>query len=520
MHRLQELVRLHRLGTTARETARLLKMSRKTEQAYREALTNAGLLDGDPQAIPDLEILKAAVLAHHPPKPAPQETSTIEAWADQIAGMAGKGAGPKAIYDRLKLEHDGFTGSYWAVKRLCRRLQEAAGVQPEDVAIPVETAPGEIAQVDFGYLGKLYDPETRTHRKAWVFVMVLGFSRHLFARIVFDQRTETWLQLHIAAFTALGGVVGTVVPDNLKAAVIQAAFGAEGGAALNRSYRELARHFGFKIDPTPAYSPQKKGKVESAVKYVAQNFWRPRQFQDVNEANAELERWTRHVAGTRHHGQTGKRPLEQFEALERTRLRPLPAASFELVAWHEAKVHRDSHVAFDKRLYSVPWRLLGQSVWIKATDTTVAIYHDDERVATHARGGPGYRTTVEGHLPEHRAPLRHRGRAHWEERAAALGPEVADYVRDVFDSDPVLCQLGAVASIIQQLEAVPAERAQAACRRARHFGNYSSRGIRSILRKGLDEQPLPGSAVSGAVWAPRFARKPSEFLTHLKEASS
>jgi hypothetical protein len=282
----------------------------------------------------------------------------------------------------------------------------------------------------------------------------------------------------------------------------------------------LARHFGFKIDPTPAYSPQKKGKVESAVKYVVQNFWRPRQFQDVHEANAELERWTRSIAGGRHHGQTGKRPLEQFEALERPRLRPLPAAPFELVAWHEAKVHRDSHVAFDKRLYSVPWRLLGQTVWIKATDTTVAIYHDDERVATHARGGPGYRTTVEGHLPEHRAPLRHRGRAHWEERATALGPEVADYVRDIFDSDPVLSQLGAVASIIQQLEAVPAERAQAACLRARHFGNYNSRGIRNILSKRLDEQPLPGSAVSGTVWAPKFARKPSEFLNHLKEASS
>lgn len=520
MHRLQELVRLHRLGTSARETARLLGMSRKTVQAYRDALVKAGLLDGDPHTIPDLETLKASVLTHHPPKPAPQETSTVEAWADLVASMAAKGAGPKAIYDRLRLEHDGFTGSYWAVKRLCRRLREEAGVQPQDVAIPVETAPGEIAQVDFGYLGKLYDPETRTHRKAWVFVMVLGFSRHLFARIVFDQRAETWLQLHIAAFTAFGGVVGTVVPDNLKAAVIRAVFGAEGGAALNRSYRELARHFGFKIDPTPAYSPQKKGKVESAVKYVVQNFWRPRQFHDVHEANAELERWTRSIAGTRHHGQTGKRPWELFEALERPRLRPLPAVPFEPVAWHEAKVHRDSHVAFDKRLYSVPWRLLGQTVWIKATDTTVAIYHDDERVATHTRGGPGYRTTVEGHLPEHRAPLRHRGRAHWEERAAVLGPEVADYVRDIFDSDPVLSQLGAVASIIQQLEAVPAERAQAACLRARHFGNYSSRGIRNILNKRLDELPLPGSAVSGTVWAPKFARKPSEFLNHLKEASS
>jgi Integrase core domain len=70
-------------------------------------------------------------------------------------------------------------------------------VQPEDVAIPVETRPGEVAQVDFGYVGRLYDPRARVMRKAWVFVMVLGYSRHMFARIVFDQSSETWLRLHV-----------------------------------------------------------------------------------------------------------------------------------------------------------------------------------------------------------------------------------------------------------------------------------------------------------------------------------
>lgn len=87
--------------------------------------------------------------------------------------------------------------------------------------------------------------------------MVLAHSRHQFARVVFDQRTETWISLHEQAFQAFGGVPHVVVPDNLKAAVIQAAFGSgDPGCALNRSYRELA---------------QKKGKVESAVKYIKNN---------------------------------------------------------------------------------------------------------------------------------------------------------------------------------------------------------------------------------------------------------
>lgn len=77
-----------------------------------------------------------------------------------------KGLGPRAIFDRLRLEHAGFGGSHSAVKRLCRTLKRARGVQPSEVAIPVETAPGEVAQVDFGYVGKLLDPTTMTLRKA------------------------------------------------------------------------------------------------------------------------------------------------------------------------------------------------------------------------------------------------------------------------------------------------------------------------------------------------------------------
>jgi transposase len=214
-----------------------------------------------------LEVLKAAVEERVPRKPSPQQTSSLEGWLGRIEELWKKGVGPRAIYDTLRLE-EAFRearATLSAVKRVCVRLKRAHGVQPEDVAIPVETRPGEVAQVDFGYVGRLYDPRARVIRKAWVFVMVLGYSRHMFARIVFDQTTETWLRLHVEAFEELCGVVEVVVPDNLKAAVIRAAFRIGARTALNRSYRELARHYGFKVDPTPVYAPEKKGKVESGV---------------------------------------------------------------------------------------------------------------------------------------------------------------------------------------------------------------------------------------------------------------
>lgn len=507
MHRLQELVRLHRFKTGAREAARLLGMGPNTERQYREALIAAKLLDGPPDQLPSLEELKAAVESARPRVQAPQQSSSLEQYRDVIASLSSRGLGPRAIFDRLRLEHADFAGSHSAVKRLFRALKRAQGVQARDVAIPVETAPGEIAQVDFGYVGKLLDPSTMTLRKAWCFVMVLSYSRHMVVRVVFDQRIETWLQLHVEAFAELGGVVETVVPDNLKAAVVRAAFAVDDQSELNRSYRELARHYGFKIDPTPPYDAQKKGKVEAGVKYVKGNFFVGRQESDVEDVRRDLRRWVYEIAGRREHGTTGKQPLEQFEAIERAALRPLPALAWEPVLWRQAKVHRDCHVAFDKRLYSVPWKKLGQQVWVRATAHTIAIYADDTRVATHSRRGKDYRSTIESHLPDHRGELRHRSRTYWEQRADAMGDDVGQYIRTLFDSDDVLSQLRAVQAIVPHLETFPAQRAQAACRRAAHFGSYSYGALKLILRRGLDLEPIAESqSIESALPTPRFAR--------------
>lgn len=522
MHRLEELVRLHRLGTPVREVARLLRMSPRTERTYREALESAGLLHGSAEELPEVDELKAAVLAARPAPSLPaQQVSKIEAWRPAIERLQEKGLRPRAIYDRLRVEDASFPGTYPQVKRLWRAIRLARGVQPEDVAIPVETAPGQVAQVDFGYVGTLLDPVTQTMRKAWCFVMVLGFSRKLVARVVFDQKTETWIRLHVEAFEELGGVPEVIVPDNLKAAVVRAAFAIDGpGTALNRSYRELAKHYGFKVDPTPPYAPKKKGKVESAVKYVKSSFFAGRDEQDVSRVATELARWVEVIADQRVHGTTQRRPAEVFAETERAHLRALPARPYEVVLFREAKVHTDTHVAFDGRLYSVPWRLVGRRVWLRATETSVTIYCDDDRVATHARRGPGRRSTCEEHLPEQRRDARHRSRSYWEQRAEAMGESVVTLVREVFDSDDVLYQLRAVQAIVTYLEGFPPERAQAACARASFYGVTSYGGIKKILVRALDREPLPNAVVPhGVLDAPRFARTLVELMDTPVEAS-
>jgi len=520
MHRLQELVRLHRMGIGARETLRLLKIGCGVERAYRRALLAEGLWDGDPAQLPDLDALQAAVRKHRPVREAAQQVSSLAAWSDEIGRMVEKGATPKAIYDRLKLDYpEAFQGSLSAVKRRVLRLKAAQGVKAEDVAIPVETAPGQIAQVDFGYAGYLHDPETGKARKAWFFVMVLGYSRHMFVKLVFDQKTDTWLRLHEEAFAFFGGCPETVVPDNLKAAVVRAAFGVDDACALNRSYRELARHYGFKVDPAPPLAPKKKGKVESAVRYIKHSFFKPRDPGDVRGVQLELDRWVREIAGLRTHGTTGQKPLEVFEKEERGALRALPPWPYERVIWKQAKVHSDSHVEFQGGLYSVPWTLIGQTVWVQATPSSVTVHADDARVATHERRRPGKRSTVDAHLPDHRVDYRYRTRNYWEERAERIGPEAGFLVADVFTSDEVLSQLRSVQAIVTLLEGFPKDRARRACSRARYFGNLSYGSLKRILKEGLDLEPLPCEDEEDrkALVRPRFARPVMDLFTQTEE---
>lgn len=341
MDRLQALIRLHHKSVNCRDVAKMLSMSPNTERQYRLIFEQAGLLEGAVSDLPPLDEIKKVIKEKLPQKAGLQQVSSVEKWRAQIEKMVKKGAAPKAIYDFLRLEEKAFNESYWAVQRFCLCLKKAKPVSPEDVVISVETEPGDVAQVDFGYVGKLYYSVDGLLRKAWVFVMILGFSRHMFCKVAFNQRQETWIDLHIDAFNYLGGTVETVVPDNLKSAVIRSAFAVDEKIQLNRSYREFARHYDIKIDPTPVYSPEKKGKVESGVKYVKNNFFKPRSFTDINDANQKLSEWVIKIAGDRIHGSTGKRPLAQFEDIEKATLKGLPLKKYEPIIWKEATVHRD-----------------------------------------------------------------------------------------------------------------------------------------------------------------------------------
>jgi transposase len=512
MHRLQEVIRLHRLGKSSRRIARHLSMGRDTIREYLAVLSDAGLLAGPIDELPELDVLSKLVREHAASTAAETVTSTVDRWCEEVVRLRAKGAGPTAIHDHLRVNQPEYAGSLSAIKRLCLRLERAEGPKAVDVAIPVETKPGQIAQVDFGYAGKRYDPERGILRKSWVFVMTLGFSRRSFCALVFDQRIETWIRLHIEAFEYIGGVPHVIVPDNLKAAVIRAAFTVDDDPVIQRSYRELARHYGFQIDPAPPRAPEKKGKVEAGVSYVKGNFLRTWESIDIHEDQKALRRWMGEIADRRSHGTTSRAPIEHFEEHERDALIALPRSRFELVVWKQARVHTDAHVQVDGAFYSAPWPLLHQEVWVRCSRHSIAIYSQDVHQVTHARVKRGQRSTVEEHLPEHRRDLRERSREHWVDRARSMATEVEHLVELIFAEDDVLTQLRRVQAIVTHLESFPPERARAAARRALHFGCSDYRGIKSILKQGLDLEPLPAERQRAWSKGARFARTPTDPL--------
>jgi len=383
-----------------------------------------------------------------------------------------------------------------------------------DVAIPLETLPGQEAQVDFGSVGKLYDPYEGRIRNAYVFVMVLSYSRHQFAKICFDQKVETWLRLHMESFEHFKGVPEIIVPDNLKSAVIRAAFSPSDSTTLNRSYRELARHYGFKIAPTPPRSPEKKGKVEVGVQ-VAQRWvlarLRNRVFHTLTALNAAIATCVSDLNQRcmRDYGQSRK---ELLDSMERPALLPLPTDPFEITEWKEARVNIDYHVAFGERLYSVPYRYVGEKVWICATSSTLEVQLRGRRIAVHARHGRGRYSTVPEHMPR-----AHREHAQWSPSrllswAQKLGAGTHALCSAILADRPHPEQgYRSCLGILRLAKKYGDERVENACTRCFSAHARSYRSVESVLKLNLDKQGVVEAQPSESVLQHDNIRGPDYF---------
>jgi transposase len=497
MHEIRHVIARMRLGESDREIARAGAMGRHKAAQLRVLAQEQGWLDIR-RPLPPNEVLESLLQL---PKSKQPSQSLATPWEEQICAWATEGIQATTIHQAL-VERFGFTGSYDSVRRLIKSSQRSA---PVPATVFLDHPPAETAQVDFGAGPVITDIHTGEVMKTWFFVMTLTCSKHMYAEVVTNQRVETWLGCHRRAFEHFGGTPNKVVIDNPKCAITRACYYEP---EVQRAYGEFAEGYSFLISPCPPRDPQKKGVVEAGVKYVKKSFAKLREFRDLADANRQLHGWVMGFAGNRIHGTTKQKPLVRFVEMEKDFLRPLPDIPPELACWASVKMHGNCHVQFEKALYSGPFTLVHKSLWLRATEKTVQIFHEQQLVATHLRlFKPGARSTVQDHLPPEATAYLMRDPQWCLTQAAKVGERCLELIEGLF-AHRVLDQLRAVQGVLQLGSRYGKRRLEAACARALDHGAGTYRNVKNILEKGLDQQglSLPISLPGAYGGASRFSR--------------
>lgn len=348
---------------------------------------------------------------------------------------------------------------------------------------------GEKLFVDYsGKKPHIFDPKTGEVIEVELFMAVLGASNYTYAEATMTQGSQDWIQSHVRALEYLEGVTELIVPDQLRSGVTSPGRYEPG---IQRTYQELATHYGTAILPARARKPKDKAKVEVGVQ-IAQRWLlaplRNETFFSLDELNTRiaelLEALNRRPM--KDYGGVSRRQL--FEQLERRVLKPLPAGRFIYSQWKKAKVNIDYHVEIAKHYYSVPYVLARETVEVRLTSYTVEVFHVGKRVASHRRDDrPGRHTTVTEHMPKsHQKHLEWTPSRllHW---AGTIGPSTRKLTDVILRTRPHP-EMGyrSILGLMRLAKLYDPERLEAACARALHAGARSYRHVASILKNGLD----------------------------------
>jgi transposase len=328
--------------------------------------------------------------AYKPREPAPSPLAPFGAFLRERVGRFPDLTGRRLWREVRDL---GFGGGYSTVTDFLRTVRPPA--EPATFERRFETPPGRQAQVDFAYFKVGFEDEPGAERIVWLFSLVLGHSRMMWARFVARQDLATVLRCHIAAFQAIGGVPEEILYDRMRTAVLGEVD--DRGIVYNDKLLGLAAHYGFVPKACRPYRAKTKGKVERPFRYVREDFFLARSFRNLEDLNAQFTQWLDQVANRRLHGTTGRVVIEHFNE-ERPSLKQLPAGPFNAVLRLERRISHEGMISVCGNLYSVPDGTRRRPVEVQVTASEIHILEDGRLVAAHpVLEGRGRRRIAEGH---------------------------------------------------------------------------------------------------------------------------
>ena len=438
---------------------------------------------------------RLAALKGEVKQPALIRSFKVDAYAALVKGwVEDQGLGARHIWQLLK-ERGVTDVSESAVRRYLERFHHSSG----EVYIPLLAAPGEEAQVDFGYFG--YFEKDGKRVKVWVFCMVLSHSRYAYYREVTDQSIPTFLRCHMEAWQYFGGVPLTTKIDNPKAGVLQADFYEP---TIQHQYAQMLAHYGSAPITARVRRGQDKGKVEAGIKYVKNSFLNVLPHRDYQRMSGDLARWNSSTCNKRVHGTTRKVPADVFIQAEKPALLPMPPTRYEITDIAHRKVGSLGHIYFGYNYYSVPHTLTGQSLRTESNGRILRIFNEQESisagpVAVHSiASGKGQFVTLDAHKPPGK-------RAKSDEVYLVLigdAGEAALALTEAMRIQRPHHWKGMARGILQLVHRYDRETVNAACARALAYKAYAYLSVKRICEQGLftqgdepadaDAQPVTG----------------------------
>ena len=361
-----------------------------------------------------------------------------------------------------------------------------------DVTLRQEHRAGEKLFIDYaGQTVPIIDRSTGEIIEVQIFIAALGASNYTFAEASLSQDLPSWIKSHVHAFEFFGGVTEILVPDNLKAGVSSPC---RYEPDINPTYQDLAEHYGAVVIPARPGKARDKAKVESAV-LVAERWilaaLRNHTFFSLAELNHLIAQKLEKLNNRKFQKlETTRRRL--FETIDKPALKPLPSRPYEYAEWKKARVNIDYHIAIYHHYYSVPYQLARKQVDARITATTVEVLFKNQRVASHQRSYiPWKSTTLKEHMPKS-----HQKYLEWTPSriikwAGKNGPSTQKLVAHILDSRPHPEQgFRSCLGIMGLAKHYSPERLENACSRALMIKGFSYKSVKSILKNGLDQQPL------------------------------
>lgn len=286
----------------------------------------------------------------------------------------------------------GYSGGYSTLKNRVRQMRprRQAGFEHR-----FETPPGRQAQVDFAWFKTLFTDTPESSHVVWLFSMVLGHSRYLWARFVSHQDLQTVIRCHVAAFDHFQGVPREILYDQMKTVVLDSR--GEGPIVYNASLVALASHYGFRPKACQPYRAQTKGKVERPFRYIRQDFFLGRSFRNLEDLNTQLTQWLAEVANIRIHGTTNQEVMKAFMQ-EQPVLQSLPTGIYQATLRLERRISHDGMVSVEGNLYSVPDITRRRVVEVHILPDEIRILEENRLIAVHpVLEGRRQRSLLPGH---------------------------------------------------------------------------------------------------------------------------